>query len=225
MMSPRKIAAQACKRNIDMLAICDHNSAENVPAVMRAARMREVTVLPGMEICTREEVHVLAIFEYDSLASAMQSIVYDRLPGKNNADVFGLQVVANEHDEVVGIQERLLAGAVDLSVDEIVSGIHALGGVAIASHIDREHSSIISQLGFIPATLRFDALELSVHISREEARDRFAPYAEYAFVRNSDAHFLDDLGNNTCEYLLESPTFPELVKALRRTDGRMVCEG
>jgi len=225
MMSPRKIAAQACKKHIDILAICDHNSAENVPAVMRAARMGEVTVLPGMEICTREEIHVLAIFEYDSLAFAMQSIVYDRLPGKNDADAFGLQVVANEHDEVVGIQERLLMGAVELSVDEVVSDIHTLGGVAIASHIDREHSSVISQLGFIPATLRFDALELSVHITTEDARERFAPYAEYAFVRNSDAHFLDDVGNNTSEYLLERPTFSELARALRRTDGRMVCEG
>jgi hypothetical protein len=224
-MSPRKIAEQVCKRKIGILGICDHNSAENVPAVMKAAGTRDVTVLPGMEVCTREEIHVLALFEHISPAFALQSIVYDHLAGKNDPDVFGLQVVADENDEVLAFEERLLIGAVDLGVEEVVREIHRLGGAAIAAHIDRESYSVMSQLGFIPPGLRFDALELSRYIVQEEAMDRFAPYADCTFIRNSDAHFLDDVGNNTCEYLLETPTFAEMMKALRKKEGRMVCEG
>ncbi len=223
LMSPLKITAQAVSRNIDIIAVCDHNSAENVPAVQAAAGTR-VVVLPGLEICTKEEMHVLGIFRDIDSAFQMQTLVYDNLPGKNDPDAFGMQVVANEHDEVVALQDRLLIGAVDVPAEQIVDEIHRLGGIAIASHIDRESYSVISQLGFIPATLRFDALELTHHIENDEARKRFTDLPPVPFVRSSDAHFLGDVGVNTSEYVLESPAFPEIRLAIRGEGGRKVCE-
>ena len=223
-MSPRTIAREAQQRNIGIIAICDHNSAENVPAVMRTAGALGIAVLAGMEVCTREEVHVLAIFGDAEGAFALQSLVYDRLQGKNNPDLFGLQVVANENDEVTGFQDRLLIGAADIPLEQIVVEVHRLGGAAIAAHIDREVSSVISQLGFIPPGLRFDALELSRNAPPEAEHGSFARYADFTFVRNSDAHFLHELGSNASEYLLEGPTFDEMLKALHRSDGRRVLE-
>jgi predicted metal-dependent phosphoesterase TrpH len=223
-MSPRKIAAQARKQDVAIIAICDHNSAENVPAVIKSAEGVGVAVLPGMEICTCEEIHLLAIFDNMEAVDQMQALVYRHLDGHNDPDVFGLQVIANELDEVMGFEDRLLIGAADLTVDQVVGEIHRLGGVAVASHIDRESYSVISQLGFIPETLRFDALELSRYMRTEDARKRFAGSGRWTFVRNSDAHFLDDIGLNTCEYLVESPTLSEISKALKGENGRMVCE-
>jgi PHP family Zn ribbon phosphoesterase len=222
-MSPLKIVAQARERGIDILAICDHNSAKNAGAVSKASEPQELVVLPGLEVCSKEEIHVLAVFENAESAFAMQSEVYDHLPGRNDPEVFGLQVIANELDEVVSFEDKLLIGSVELSVDKVVSEIHRLGGLAIAAHIDRESYSVTSQLGFIPETVRFDALELSCNIDDGTARLRFAPASGATFVRNSDAHFLGDIGRNTNEYLLESPTFGEIRKALRKEDGRMVC--
>ena len=223
LMSPQKIVAQVLHRNIEIIAICDHNSAENVPAVTAAAG-GAVVVLPGLEICTKEEIHVLGVFQDIEAAFHMQSLVFDSLPGKNDPDAFGVQVVANERDEVVALEDHLLIGAADVPAEEIVNEIHRLGGIAIASHIDRESYSVIGQLGFIPESLRFDALELSHHIENQEARRRFPGLPDLPFVRSSDAHFLGDLGTNTSEYLLERPTFPEIRKALRGEDGRRVCE-
>ena len=223
-MTPRKITAQARKKDLDVIAICDHNSAENVPAVMKAAEDARIVVLPGMEICTSEEIHLLAIFDNLDSVEQMQALVYRHLDGRNEPDIFGMQVIANELDEVVGFQDKLLIGATNLTVNHVVDEIHRFGGVAVASHIDRESYSVISQLGFIPETLRFDALELSRHIRTEEARKRFAGSRNAPFIRNSDAHFLDDIGLNTCEYLMEEPTLPEISKALRGENGRMVCE-
>ncbi len=190
---------------------------------MKAAEANEVVVLPGMEVCSREEIHVLAVFENLEPAIDLQSEVYDRLRGKNDPEVFGLQVVSNELDEVMGFQDKLLIGAVDLSVEQIVDKIHERGGLAIAPHIDRESYSVVSQLGFIPESLTFDALELSCHIEDEEARRRFPEYACSTFIRNSDAHFLIDIGTNTSEYMLERSTFPEIRLALQKKDGRLVC--
>ena len=223
-MSPQKIVAQARKQGVAVIAICDHNSAENVPAVIKSAEGVGVTVLPGMEICTSEEIHLLAIFDNLEAVEQMQAQVYRHLDGRNDPDVFGMQVIANELDEVMGFEDKLLIGAADLTVDQVVGEIHRLGGVAIASHVDRESYSVVSQLGFIPETLPFDALELTRHVSTEDARKRFAGSRRWTFIRNSDAHFLDDVGLNTCEYLVESPTLSEISKALKWENGRMVCE-
>jgi PHP family Zn ribbon phosphoesterase len=224
-MSPRAIVERVCAQKIEILGICDHNSAGNVPALQKAARTRGVTVLPGIEVCTREEIHVLALFGDIAPALALQSVVYDHLSGKNDPEAFGMQVLANDQDEVLAFEERLLIGAVDLPVEEIVGEIHRLGGAAIAAHIDRESYSVISQLGFIPPGLKFDALELSRFTATDEARIRFPEQSACTILRNSDAHFPEDIGRNTCEYLLEGPTFPEIMKAFRNEGGRMVCEG
>lgn len=222
LMSPRKIIAEACKQHLDIIAITDHNSGENARAVMRAAASSGVSVLPGMEVCTKEEVHVLAIFESPESADVLQSFVHAHLSGLNNPEVWGLQVVANEMDQVERFEEKLLIGATDLSIEETVARIHQLDGLAIAAHIDREGFGIIGQLGFIPDTLGLDALELSPGTSDEEATARFGAYQQYPFVRSSDAHFLSRLGRNCARFFVEEPSLVEIRKALQKKDGRMV---
>ena len=224
-MSPRKIVAEAVRKGIRLLAVTDHNSAANVPAVAKAAEGSAVQVLAGMEVCSEEEVHVLALFDTQEKALDLQSLVYSRLAGRNDPEAFGLQVIANELDEVVSFEERLLIGAVSLPVGRIAEEIHKRDGIMIASHIDRESFSIVSQLGFIPAGLELDALELTEHCSDTEARCRYSSYSGAVFVRNSDAHVLASLGTNTSEYLMESATFHELRKALNGADGRNVWNG
>jgi PHP family Zn ribbon phosphoesterase len=221
-MSPQKILAEVQRRRIDIIAICDHNSAQNVPALQKAAKGQSVAVVPGMEVCTSEEIHVLALFEDVESAFQLQGIVYANLPGENNPEVFGLQVIANEFDEVEGYQNKLLIGAADLTVEDVVGAIHRLGGLAIASHIDRESYSVIGQLGFIPPTLRFDALEISSRTSDAVAATRFQAYRQYPFIRNSDAHLLGDIGQSVSEYLLEEPSLKEIAKALKNEEGRKV---
>jgi predicted metal-dependent phosphoesterase TrpH len=222
LMSPRKIVAEVLRQQIGIIAITDHNSADNVLAVMKAAANAGIVVLPGMEVCTREEVHVLAIFENSASALALQSCVYSHLKGTNDPEVFGLQVVANQMDQVDRFEERLLIGATDLSIEETVARIHELDGLAIAAHIDREGFGIIGQLGFIPEELKLDALEVSSNTTDEGAATRFGMYEKYAFIRNSDAHFLNQIGNNSTSFFLAEPSFVEIRKALQKQDGRTI---
>ena len=222
-MSPRKIVERVLEQHVDIIAICDHNSAQNIPAVIKAACGRKVVVLPGMEVCTAEEIHVLALFDDVESVLQLQAIVYANLQGANNPDVFGLQVIANEFDEVEGYQSKLLIGATNLTVEDVVGAIHRNGGLAVAAHVDRESYSVIGQLGFIPATLRFDALEISSRISDAEASTRFEQHQHFAFIRNSDAHVLADIGKGVSEYFLEEPSFGEIAKALNNRDGRRLC--
>jgi len=110
-MSPKRIAEVCEHKHIDIIAICDHNSAENAGAVMRAGKEKGICVLPGIEICSKEEVHILTLFEKLDQANIMQEYVYSHLKGENNPELFGYQVVALETDEVVCESPKMLIGA------------------------------------------------------------------------------------------------------------------
>jgi hypothetical protein len=166
-MTPRDIVERAASLGINIIAVCDHNSAENVAVTRALAGAKGITVIPAMEICSSEEVHVLGFFGLLEDALRMQETVYDHLqPGENDEETFGMQVVVNDVNEVLEFNRRLLIGATDLSVNKVVDFIHRFGGLAVASHIDRDGFGIVGQLGFIPAELRFDALEISRRTER-----------------------------------------------------------
>jgi len=98
-MSPKAIVEQAEKKGLDIIAICDHNSAENVAATRRAASGRSLTVLGGMEITSEEEAHVLALFDEIGQILELQGIVYDHLPKGPAAEIdIDDQIVVNEFD-------------------------------------------------------------------------------------------------------------------------------
>jgi hypothetical protein len=209
---------------IDVIAICDHNASENAQYAVNAAKGKPIKVLPGIEITSCEEVHTLALFDNLEELSKMQKIVSGALTGLNDEDVFGCQAIVNENDEVEGFNEKLLIGATSLTLDEIICGIHDFGGIAVASHIDRGSFSVISQLGFIPEDIGFDALEISRTTGLRKGRERFPEYSGYAFIENSDAHFLKDIGAAFSDLYLEEPTVAELKLAFNKKCGRSVKE-
>jgi len=221
-MSPRKIVKKCREKGLDIIALCDHNSAENVAPVVRLGETLGVRVLPGMEINSREEVHSLAIFGQARQALAMQKIVYEALNGVNRPEFFGEQVRANEFDEVEGFNDRLLIGAVDLGLEEIVRAIHRLGGLCIASHVDRPSYSLLSQLGFVPPGVHLDGVEVSdPRWARGEGKGILKDLG-LPVVTSSDAHFLGDIGRRVSFFLMKAPTLEEIRMALQGKSGRSV---
>jgi len=222
-MSPRAIVKTAVKKRIDIIAITDHNSAENVIAARKAAKNSDLTVLAGMEITTSEEAHILALFDDLESIMTLQDIVYSNLmPGVNDEKRFGEQIVVNEKDEVLDFNKRLLIAATELSVYSVVNTIHSLGGLAIASHVDKDVFSVISQLGFIPDNLKFNALEMSCHMDRKHAEESFVIYNSYPWISSSDAHHLDDIGKRMTSFFMNEPTIADMASALSNDDGRRV---
>jgi len=219
-MLPTTIIKQARDKNLDVVGICDHNSAENVSAVERAGEKEGVQVLGGMEICSSEEVHILAFFDDDGALLEMQNIVYENLFGENDEKCFGGQIIVDEYDKIIGSTNKLLIGSTSLGIDRIVELVHSLGGLAVASHVDRDSFSIISQLGFIPKELPLDALELSWRCELSEVNN----YESYGLplVKSSDAHFLSDIGKAVTTFSLSVPSFSEVVMAFQNVEERAV---
>jgi predicted metal-dependent phosphoesterase TrpH len=219
-MSPRAIIRTACEKEIDILGICDHNSAENVSAILDVAKSFQISVLAGMEVTSQEEAHILGLFDKVESALALQDVVYAHLPGENDEDTFGMQVVVNPEGEVLHLSKKLLIGASTLALEEVVRLIHSLDGLAVASHIDRESFSLIGQLGFIPEGIKLDALEVSPSISYSEARQKF----NYGFplLCSSDAHRLKEIGQGFTSFLLQEGTSEEILLALKNKQERKI---
>jgi len=223
-MSPRGIVEAALAKNLDIIAICDHNTAENVAAAFRAAeRIGRLKVLAGLEVSSAEEVHVLTLFDSPETAEDMQALVYDHLPPRTNRpEVFGEQVMANEDDEVEGFNERLLIGATDLDLNTVVEEAHKRGGLAIASHVDRQSFSLLGQLGFVPEGLALDGFEISAFADLEQILSQYPELANRPILKNSDAHFVDDIGSAFTEFYLAKPDLAEIKMALKNENGRTI---
>ena len=220
-MTPGRIVERAASLGLNIIAICDHNTAEHVEVTAMLAEKKGIRAIPGIEINSAEEVHVLGLFGNTTDALKMQTIIYESLqPGANDEDAFGMQVLVNESEEVLGFNTRLLIGATDVSVNRIVELIHSFNGLAIASHIDREGFGIIGQLGFIPEEVKFDALEISCRTSKDEARARYEPYRHIPWIASSDAHSLEDIGRATTGFVMEHSTFEELLMAVKGINDR-----
>ena len=222
-MTPADIVEKAASLGINIIAVCDHNSVENVEVTQNLGKRRGLKVIPGLEICSSEEVHILGLFENMENALKMQSVVYENLqPGENDEDKFGMQIIVNEINEVLGFNKRLLIGATNLSINRIVELIHSFNGLAIASHIDREGYGIIGQLGFIPPELVFDALEISYRLKADDAKSKYSMHGNIPWISSSDAHHIKDVGRRTTGFYMEHSTFEEISLALKGIGDRKV---
>jgi hypothetical protein len=217
-MIPPLIVQKALELNINLIAITDHNATGNINAVMEAAQGTDLTVLPGMELQTREEVHLLCLFDTLEQAETWQKVVDSILPRlSNNSDFFGEQYIVDASGEFIRREERLLIVSAEIGLDEAAEQVHALGGFAIPAHVDRKAFSLIANLGFVPPG--FEALEISRHLKPTEAAVRYPQIRGYPLIQSGDVHRLDEfLG--VCEFHIEAPTLSEIRKALKGTADR-----
>lgn len=194
-MTPSFIIARAKERGISVVGIADHNSTLQCAEIKRIGEREGVFVLTGAEITTKEEVHVLAFVDGDENLSKLQGFLEENLPKiENNVDFFGYQLIVNEEEEVLGEVEYLLISAIDKSINEIEEFVHSLGGIFIPAHIDKKQNSIMSQLGFVPFDLNYDALELSGKTTAEDFLANNPYLNKTRFIHSSDAHCPDDFG-------------------------------
>jgi len=222
-MIPPLIVQTAIEKHIDLIAITDHNKSANVAAVQKAAQGTNLTVLPGMEVQSREEVHLLTLFETLQELEAWQKEVDASLPQlPNEPDFFGEQFVVDETGEFVRSEPRLLLTSTGFSIDEIFESVNALGGIVIPAHVERFSFGLFPTLGLISENWNLIALEISRQITPQRAREMFPATRNYPLIQNGDVHRLGDFLGATV-FTLASPSLLEIRLAFNKIDGREVC--
>lgn len=224
-MIPPLIVEEALSKGLDIIAITDHNTTGNALAVREAADGTALTVLVGMELQTREEVDLLCIFDAQPALEAWQRIVDDTIvPLHNDVERFGPQYIVDAAGDFVGEEPRLLQAPTTFGLEDAARQIHALGGLVVPAHIDREHNGLIHMLGIWPPDLEADAAEVSPNMRPSEARRQFPSLPlGIPLISNSDAHWLAWMGKTMTIFRMHGPpSIVSLGQALRGESGQHV---
>jgi 3',5'-nucleoside bisphosphate phosphatase len=218
-MVPAAIVRRAVDVGLDIVAICDHNAAENTVAVQRAAK-RALAVFAGIEISTREEAHVIGIFPSARAAETVSNDVRKTLPPLCNRPAWmGDQRVVAAAGRLRRKETAMLAAASGFALKQAISLIHDHDGIAIAAHVDRPSFSVTSQLGFVPLDAGFDALELSAAGLAHGHRSDFDGLG-LPMITASDSHSLSEIGAACTVFEIAEATFDEMFLAMRGRSGR-----
>ncbi len=194
-MSPRMILDMASKRNLDVISITDHNTVQHSIMACQLSKKEQVTVIPGVELTSREEVHLLAYFpDVESLLKLEKKIDSYLPKASNNTKIFGYQVRYDLNGEIVELDNKLRQTALDIGLDKLVELIHNLGGLAVPAHIDKNRFSMLSQLGFLDPNANFDAVEISKFKWRKEGFCLSDTLDGFPVTAGSDSHAIDDIG-------------------------------
>ncbi|MDF2572912.1 MAG: hypothetical protein K0R55_4516 [Sporomusa sp.] len=223
-MTPRNIVWHAVQHEVDIIAITDHNACDNVSAALEAAKGTDVTVLPGMEVESKEEVHLIVLFEKMRQLKAWENFTQRHMSGRlNDAERFGAQFIVDAEDNFIAEKTELLLASLTVGIAEISEQVKSIGGICIASHIDRPTYSIISQLGFIPPDVELAAVEVSRNVRVENALQRIPAIGSLPIITASDAHVMEDfIDGPKTHFYLEQPTLGEIRQALLAQNSRRV---
>lgn len=212
--TPANLAGMCALAGLKAVALTDHNSVGNCAAFLEAAARHGLLALPGMELTTAEEVHVICLFPDLHAALAFGNLVCRRLPPlRNDPRVFGPQVLMDSEDTVLGEEERLLAGATDIPIYEAAALAASYGGLAYPAHIDRPSFSLLSNLGLWDPGLGFSIAEITPRCPPELLRR-----PDLAGVRTltaSDAHDLAQIADPRQALELPIATAQTILNALK----------
>ena len=219
-MLPPLIVRRALDLGLGLIGVTDHNAAANCEAVMKAAEGTGLGVLPGMEVQTSEEVHVVCLFDTVEQALAWQGIVFNHLPDMPNPEeTFGSQLVVDANGDYIRTETRLLLTSTNLTLDDVVRRVTRLGGIAIPAHIDRPSFSLLANLGLVPSGLDSPALELFRYTPESDACRQWPELNAWPLIRSGDAHRLGEIGAGL-RLSIAGKTVEELALAFRRQGGR-----
>lgn len=209
--TPANICGMAKLKGLDIIAIADHNTARNLPYAKELCDAYGLLLLPGMEITTREEVHLLGYFPTVECALDFGEMLKSHLPRtKNKPEFFGDQLIVNSDDEVIGCEDALLIGATDLPLEKASEKVFEYGGVPVPAHINRGSNGLLVNLGFIPEKPFYPTVE----IWRLLPCDGKAAIGRHV-LHSSDAHYLGDIQEREHALRLQNRTVEELLQWMR----------
>jgi len=205
-MTPANLVNMAALLGLDIIALTDHNTVGNCRSAMEAGERAGVLVIPGMELCTAEEIHVICLFPTLQHAEDFSAEVYQNLPPiRNRPGIYGRQLRMDSADGILGEEPLLLVTASGISIDHVSELVARYGGLCYPAHIDRPSFSVLANFGVYPEHLPFPVAEISRHANPHTLRADHPELARMPFVRASDAHRLEDMMEPEDGQVMELP--------------------
>ena len=221
MMTPGTLLGIAKVNGLDAVAITDHNASYNIPAALKIAEAYDIVLVPGMELETSEEIHVVCLFPtYEQLAEFQKTVCDSYTPPDNRPEIFGEQHIYNEEDEIVGEWKPLLLASTGISIDDVPALVEKCGGLAYPAHVDRDSYSVLTTFGMLPEWYNLPFVEVSCDAPVEEVLKQYPFLKDYKLLRSSDAHYHHKIQETGAALDVDENTAAGVIKALRQ--GRIV---
>ena len=201
-MTPKNIAMMCARAGYDIVALTDYNTCGNSAAFQKAAEAEGLLAVPGIELCLREDAHVICLFPDLERALVFSDMVRGKLPDlENNPKIFGDQVLVDENDVILGNDTAFLVGAADIGAYEIVALVEQYGGVVYPAHLDGDAYSLLATLGLWDPGMGFKLAEVSLNCpgdfyTRPDLED-------LRFIKGCNAHTIDEIPN--CYQTMDLP--------------------
>ncbi len=224
--TPGNLVAMAALKGLRAIAVTDHQACGNLPAVAARARAAGIVAVPGMELETAEEIHLVCLLPTLEAAFALERDVRAGMPDlPNRPGIFGRQLLVDADDEPAGEEPRLLHAAAAMTIEAAFARVDALGGVVLPAHVDRPANGLLSVLGAVPEHLPVGWVQVTADCDVDALRRAHPSLAGRPVLRASDAHRLGEI-LEPCEMLEVAGDDPEkmdictVLRALRLEKGR-----
>lgn len=215
-MTPNNMIGMAKLKELDAVALTDHNTARNCPAFLEVARAHGLIAIPGMELCTSEEIHVVCLFYRLEDALSFDEYVYSKTPNiKNMSDIYGNQYLMNSKDEITDEEERLLITAADISLWSVPELMKRFCGIAIPAHIEKSAYSLLSVFGMFPEDLSFCAAEINKPQLTDSLMAKHTVLRDMNIIHDSDAHYLWDINERYNSIETEERSITSILDTLK----------
>ena len=216
-MTPYNLVNMAKIMGLDVIALTDHNTCLNCEAAMKAGEEAGLLVIPGMELCTDEEVHVVCLFPSLENAMAFSQYVRERIPPvENRPKIFGEQLIMDDRDNIIGQENLLLTTAANISLDKVPGIMKEFGGIAFPAHIDRSSYSVISNLGMIDEYMGFNTAEITKNADKNEYIKKYPVLEKMHILTSSDAHYLENIGEGMGKINADECTIDKILSNLAK---------
>ena len=215
-MTPGNIVGMAVVNELDAIAITDHNSSENVPAALGIAAEYGIIVIPGMELETAEEIHVVCLFpNLESITAFQTAVLKSCQTGENRPEIFGCQQIFNAKDQIVGECSRLLLAPTGISIDDAIVLADRYGGIAYPAHVDRDSYSALTSLGALPYAYPYSFVEVSMECDTDALFKQYPFLRDYRLIAASDAHYLERIQERRTFIDVEERSAEGVIRALK----------
>ena len=221
MMTPGNLVGMAKINGLEAIALTDHNAMQNISAAMKIGEAYDIVVIPGMELETAEEIHVVCLFPDTESLSAFQDVVVESYGPKipaNRPEIFGKQLIYNEEDEECGELERMLLIPSGITIDDVFGIVEGLGGIAFPAHVDRDSYSVLTTLGALPYGYKNGFVEISCECDKGNLVKMYPELEKYKLLPSSDAHYIDKIQEaGGAELLVEELSVKGVIEALKNS--------
>lgn len=224
-MSPSNIVNEAVRKGLDIIAVTDHNHTGHTMLARQLGAERDIWVVYGVEVTSKEEVHCLAFFDSDDQVMFFQNYIESKISRiANNKSFFGEQLIVDKEENILEEVEYSLYPGLNSGISEIADQVHLLGGLFVPAHVDRKMNGLYSQLGIFPEDLSVDAVEIFRNTNKKRIVKEKRELMNFQLLKNSDAHFIQDIGRAFNLLQMENRSFKELAMAFHGEKGRMVID-